>query len=487
MTVKSQFEWAFSDDLTYLRQAMDALLLHPGVEIIPQMAIASLVRQVCVSASNLLDVLLEECATDPHVGQFAIAVRTFLRSGKDEDLAEPARILRAAGAELDTQAIWDARAVRELRNALVHANWGRNEERRHWLSTTFFRTEGPNAPLDLQYFSLKHWSRIIAVTATVQRHIVESRIGALPPIADVMAPAHFVEMLRHVDVRATVLMFIRSEHDRARLQQSYSGRIPAWDLNYQPTLDPEMVNRLHIRNVLRFSWNMERSAGGRDQDSASPWTYVSKEEYDSLLTKMQETGIPDKGELEHYTYRTVETLGAMRHAGRLEEGRAVYEEDYENALRSWREVVARYADAELPESTQVLDAAKPLLARHLLGYALGSSEVGLEALPPQLRNEEALVAIQGAYEAFDGGIAAWFVYVQAPVFSRIVGGEVPYWPHWLAPALRLSALLRLVDNDRIDDLKFLAWAEATADALALVERSKWATNEDPPAHHEDEG
>jgi len=44
-----EFFYAYSDDLTYLDQALEALLVHPQVDILSQLAVASIVRQTCIA------------------------------------------------------------------------------------------------------------------------------------------------------------------------------------------------------------------------------------------------------------------------------------------------------------------------------------------------------------------------------------------------------------------------------------------------------
>jgi hypothetical protein len=55
---RTEFLSAYSDDLIYLDQALDALLLHPRVGIVPQLAVASIARQTAVAVSNAIDMTL---------------------------------------------------------------------------------------------------------------------------------------------------------------------------------------------------------------------------------------------------------------------------------------------------------------------------------------------------------------------------------------------------------------------------------------------
>jgi hypothetical protein len=156
-SVLKEFARAHSDDIIYLKQAREALLLHPTTDILRQYAVAALVRQVCIASASLVDLLVNLCKRHESLLTASEALEKSKMSGKDEDIEVVRQAFADVGVKTDSQVFKDLFAIKELRNALVHHNWiagpsnkpDRQWSRRELLADTFLRTVSPYRAVDL--------------------------------------------------------------------------------------------------------------------------------------------------------------------------------------------------------------------------------------------------------------------------------------------------------------------------------------------------
>lgn len=196
-----EFFYAYSDDLTYLDQALEALLVHPQVDILSQLAVASIVRQTCIATVGVMQTALDfAAAAHPKSADNIKQLKGFLKSGdaKHEDIIR--QCLQDIGVSTRPELLHDLYALKELRNALVHGNWGKKVDRRDLiLRAGFSAPESPSA-VDLDQLSIHHLNLVRKLFAEFQWLLFLFVTGESVPVARPLSPRRLIDALSREEV-----------------------------------------------------------------------------------------------------------------------------------------------------------------------------------------------------------------------------------------------------------------------------------------------
>lgn len=212
-----EFIVASASDITFLRQARDALLTHPKIRAGGLDANAAMCRALIVSAVTSVERTIE-----------AWRGVSFLEKYNDKDRPNGEKIdllqscFEDAGVATDRKVLEDYLAIKYLRNTVAHVEW-RNTDQQYVRQRDF--------PSDLRNFDYRHWTRVLATLWSILGYFSEAALMSDIPLDDDrlqemtdlhIAAAHPQEsrllslLLVSPDLRAVFWRNLESLHDWVR-------------------------------------------------------------------------------------------------------------------------------------------------------------------------------------------------------------------------------------------------------------------------------
>ena len=171
----SEFIDSYSDDIIYLQEARNCLLIHPLKNEVDFLCNASFCRMFSIIMIGSIEHALEHWKNEDTNGILQAYFATHDQSGKKIENGDKVRNLRQAfvnaGVKVDEEVFEDYLAIKYLRNTIIHSEWKKpeNDQVVHIVNRGF--------PTDTRKLTEEHWKKMQSVNDNMLFYISLAYLG----------------------------------------------------------------------------------------------------------------------------------------------------------------------------------------------------------------------------------------------------------------------------------------------------------------------